>query len=249
MPSIFPVLLVGAGPGDPDLLTVKAARAIVSADVIIFDRLVSDSILELVPTSVERIFAGKTARNHHMPQDKINALLVEQANLGKNVVRLKGGDPFVFGRGGEEALHLAKHAIPFEIIPGITSSAGCASYAGIPLTHRGLSHGVRFVTGHTQDGLELDLNWKSLADPDTTLVIYMGLTHIKRIAIELIYAGLPGDHPTAALNMGTRPEQKIVKAPLSGIADKINEAQLSGATLIIIGRVVELSEELAWFKP
>ena len=186
MPPIFPVLLVGAGPGDPDLLTVKAARAIASADVIIFDRLVSDSILELIPASVERIFARKTARNHHVPQDKINAVLVEQANLGKNVVRLKGHDPFVFGRGGEEALHLAKHAIPFEIVPGITSSAGCASYAGIPLTHRGLSHGVRFVTGHTQDGSDLDLNWKSLADPDTTLVIYMGLTHIKRIAIELI---------------------------------------------------------------
>ena len=249
MPPTFPVLFVGAGPGDPDLLTVKAARAIASADVIIFDRLVSDSILELMPASVERIFAGKTAQNQHVPQDKINAVLVEQANLGKNIVRLKGGDPFVFGRGGEEALHLAKHAIPFEIVPGITSSAGCASYAGIPLTHRGLSHGVRFVTGHTQDGSDSDLNWKSLADPDTTLFIYMGLTHIKRIAIELISAGQPDDHPTAAINMGTRPEQKIVKAPLSGIADKIEETQLSGATLIVIGRVVELSEELGWFKP
>jgi len=242
-------MLVGAGPGDPDLLTVKAARAITQADVIVYDRLVSDAIMDMIPARIVRIFAGKTARNHHMPQDEINALLIELAGQGKKVVRLKGGDPFVFGRGGEEALHLARHAIAFEIVPGITSSAGCASYAGIPLTHRGLSHGVRFVTGHTQEGFDLDLNWQSLADPDTTLVIYMGLTNIRRIAKELIAAGMPATQPAAALNRGTRPDQKILKANLSTLPDKIAEANLSGATLIIIGRVVELSEELAWFKP
>jgi len=162
---------------------------------------------------------------------------------------LKGGYPFVFGRGGEEALHLAKNAIPFVIVPGITSSVGCAYYAGIPLTHRGLSHGVRFVTGHTQDGLNLGVNWKSLADPDTTLVIYMGLTHIKRIANELISAGLPHDHPTAAINMGKLAEQRVIKAYLSSISNKIDEAKLSGATLIIIGRVVNLSDKPSWFEP
>lgn len=249
MTLLHPVLLVGAGPGDPDLLTVKAARAISEADVIVYDLLVSPPILDLIPEPTERIFAGKRARDHHMPQSGINELLVTLARQNKKVVRLKGGDPFVFGRGGEEALYLARHAVPFEIVPGITSSAGCASYAGIPLTHRGLSHGVRFVTGHTEAGTELDLNWQSLADPDTTLVIYMGLTNINQISEKLIAAGLPSDTPAAALNMGTRPEQKILKTVLRELPDKIAAAKLSGATLIIIGLVVELSEELAWFNP
>ncbi len=242
-------MLVGAGPGDPDLLTLKAARVIAEADVVVYDLLVSKPILEMIPERAERIFAGKRARNHHMPQIDINDLLVRLARQSKKVVRLKGGDPFVFGRGGEEALYLARHAVPFEIVPGITSSAGCASYAGIPLTHRGLSHGVRFVTGHMEAGSKLDLNWQSLADPDTTLVIYMGLTNIKQISEELIAAGLPADTPAAALNMGTRPEQKTLKSVLHKLPQEIMDARLSGATLIIVGRVVELSEELAWFTP
>ena len=172
MTDIHPVYLVGAGPGDPDLLTVKAQRLMEEIDVVVFDKLVADPILELFPHWVEKIFAGKQASNHYMPQEKINNLLVDLANLGRKVMRLKGGDPFVFGRGGEEALHLAKHGIPFEVVPGITSSAGCAAYAGIPLTHRDFAHGVHFVTGHTQgpDGLALD--WENLADPETTLVIF-----------------------------------------------------------------------------
>ncbi|MEK9726298.1 MAG: uroporphyrinogen-III C-methyltransferase, partial [Rhodospirillaceae bacterium] len=190
MTIVSPVYLVGAGPGDPDLLTVKAHRLIQSVDVVIYDKLVAPAIIDLIPKGTTRIFAGKQARNHFMPQKEINKLLVDLARAGRRVMRLKGGDPFVFGRGGEEALHLAQAGIPFEVVPGITSSAGCAAYAGIPLTHRGLAHGVRFVTGHTQDKDGLELNWASLADPDTTLVSYMGLTNVREIAERLIGAGL-----------------------------------------------------------
>src|SRR5512144_1733095 len=153
-----PVHIVGAGPGDPELLTIKALRALRAADVVVFDKLVSAEILALIPAGATRIFAGKVARNHHMPQSDINALLVNLAKSGRRVVRLKGGDPFLFGRGGEEAQALARHGLPFVVVPGVTSASGCTAYAGIPLTHRGLAHGVRFVTGHTMDG-PLDLNW------------------------------------------------------------------------------------------
>ena len=244
-----PVMLVGAGPGDPELLTVKALRAVEAADVIVYDKLVSEPILALARKGTTLIFAGKQAKRHHMPQEETNALLVRLARAGRRVVRLKGGDPFVFGRGGEEALHLAAHGIPFEIVPGITSSAGCAAYAGIPLTHRGLAHGVRFVTGHTVDGETLNLNWHSLADPDTTLVVYMGLTHLTRIARNLVAYGLPADTPAAAINLGTRPEQRTVTAPLSKLAAAVDDAGLTGATLIVIGRVVGLAPQLQWFEP
>ena len=244
-----PVSIVGAGPGDPDLLTLKAARLIGEADVIVYDRLVSDAVLALAPSGTTRIFAGKTAHNHVMPQEDINALLVKLAHSGRKVVRLKGGDPFVFGRGGEEALHLALNGIPFEIVPGITSSAGCAAYAGIPLTHRGLAHGVRFVTGHTKDSGTLDLDWASLADAETTLVIYMGRTNVRRITRELIAAGLPASTPAAAINKGTTAEQSTLCTTLEGLADRVEEAELTGATLFVIGRVVDLAETLEWFVP
>ncbi len=244
---IVPVAIVGAGPGDPDLLTVKALRLLTTADVIVYDKLVSDAILDLVPAGTSRIFAGKQARNHHMPQPEINDLLVSLAQSLRRVVRLKGGDPFVFGRGGEDALHLAHHRIPFEIVPGITSSAGCAAYAGIPLTHRGLAHGVRFVTGHIQTDDALDLNWASLADPDTTLVVYMGLMNIGEITERLIAHGMPADLPAAALNLGTRPEQRTLITTLAELPNTTSAADLRGATLIIIGRVVSLANELQWF--
>ncbi len=243
------VYLVGAGPGDPDLLTVKALRLIQKADVVIYDRLVSDPILDLVSPEAERIFAGKRARDHYMPQDEINGLLVESAISGKIVVRLKGGDPFVFGRGGEEAVTLAEAGVRFEIVPGITSSAGCAAYAGIPLTHRDHAHSVRFVTGHTQHGDEPELNWSSLADPATTLVVYMGMTNAPIISTKLIEAGLDASTPAAAINMGTRPEQKVVLSTLSGLPQAIVDNALSGATLLVIGSVVNLADTIAWFAP
>ncbi|MBC8269867.1 MAG: uroporphyrinogen-III C-methyltransferase [Rhodospirillaceae bacterium] len=244
-----PVYIVGAGPGDPDLLTIKAARVLKAAEVVVFDRLVSEEILQLVPAGTTRIFAGKAARDHHMPQEEINELLVSLAKSGRKVVRLKGGDPFIFGRGSEESLYLAKNNIPFEIVPGITASAGCGSYAGIPLTHRGLATGVRFVTGHCRAGKHLDLNWQSLADPETTLVIYMGLINIARIRDELIKAGLPADTPAGAIERGTTAEQRTILTTLEELPACIEKASLKAPSLLIIGRVVQLAEELSWHIP
>jgi len=242
-----PVYIIGAGPGDPDLLTVKAARVLGEAEVVVYDRLVSDAILDLVPTGASRIFAGKAARDHFMPQDEINALLVSMANSGRRTVRLKGGDPFIFGRGSEEAVHLAQNGITFEIVPGITASAGCGAYAGIPLTHRGLATGVRFVTGHCRDGQHLDLNWKSLADPDTTLVIYMGLINVQKIADELIAAGLPATTPAAGIERGTTDAQRTVTTTLAELPACVERANLVAPSLLIIGRVVAMAGELSWF--
>lgn len=245
--KIQPVMLVGAGPGDPDLLTVKAHRLLSEVDVVVYDRLVSKSIMALIPATTERVFAGKRASNHYMPQDDINNTLVDLAKQGKRVMRLKGGDPFVFGRGGEEALHLVRNGVPFEVVPGITSSAGCAAYAGIPLTHRGLSHGVRFVTGHSKGDDPLELDWRSLADPDTTLVVYMGMANVAEIASKLISHGLKGETPVAVINMGTRPSQKTLITNLSELPACVANASIKGATLFVIGEVVTLAEELAWF--
>lgn len=246
--SVFPVMLVGAGPGDPDLLTIKAHRLMSEVDVVVYDRLVAKAIMALVPSGTERVFAGKRASNHYMPQEEINDLLVDLARQGKKVMRLKGGDPFVFGRGGEEALHLVKNGIPFEVVPGITSSAGCAAYAGIPLTHRGFAHGVRFVTGHTKGDEPLDLDWRSLADPDTTLVVYMGLTNVEPIADKLIENGMPPELPVAIINMGTRPSQRTLTTTLAELPATAQAAKIKGATLFVIGRVVSLSDELDWFQ-
>ena len=235
---IHPVMLVGAGPGDPDLLTMKAHRLLSEVDVIVYDRLVAKEILALIPKAVERVFAGKRA---------FNVLLTDLARTGKRVMRLKGGDPFVFGRGGEEALHLVQQGIPFEVVPGITSSAGCAAYAGIPLTHRGMAHGVRFVTGHTKGDEPLDLDWRSLADPNTTLVVYMGMTNVAEISAKLIEHGLDPATPAGVLNMGTRPNQKTLITTLAGLPSVVHDEAIKGATLFVIGRVVSLAKDLAWF--
>ncbi len=249
MGAFSTVYIVGAGPGDPELLTVKAARLLKECEVVVYDRLVSEEILDLLPHGTTTIFAGKAARDHHMPQEEINELLVNLSKNGRSVVRLKGGDPFIFGRGSEEALFLAKHNVPFEIVPGITASAGCGSYAGIPLTHRGMATGVRFVTGHCREGKHLDLNWKSLADKDTTLVIYMGLINIAKIRDELIKAGLPADTPAGAIERGTTNEQRTILTTLDELPASIEDASLKAPSLLIIGRVVELAEELSWYIP
>jgi uroporphyrin-III C-methyltransferase/precorrin-2 dehydrogenase/sirohydrochlorin ferrochelatase/uroporphyrin-III C-methyltransferase len=248
--TVHPVHLVGAGPGDPELLTLKALRVLQAADVVVYDKLVSEAILALIPAGAMRIFAGKVARNHHMPQPEINTLLVSLARSGRRVVRLKGGDPFLFGRGGEEAEALAGSGLAFVIIPGVTSASGCTAYAGIPLTHRGLAHGVRFVTGHTQDeNGALDLNWSSLADPDTTLVVYMGRTNVRQIADRLIAHGLPADTPAAAIIDGTRPEQETILTTLADLPERIAARGRTAPTLLVIGKVVALAEALAWLRP
>ena len=241
--SVTPaVFLVGAGPGDPDLLTVKAARLIEQADVLVYDRLVSDRIMAMVPPGVTRIFVGKESGRHPVPQDEINDLLVRLATAGRRVVRLKGGDPFIFGRGSEEALHLRRNGLSYQVVPGVTAAAGCSAATGIPLTHRGMATGVRFVTGHCQNDGSLDLNWASLADPDTTLVIYMGLANIGEIADRLIAAGLARDTPAAAIARGTSHDQKVVGSPLESLAATITEHDLASPVTIVIGRVAAFAD-------
>lgn len=241
------VILVGAGPGDPELLTLKALKAIQSADVVIHDRLVSAEIMALVPQKTEKIFAGKSCKDKAMTQEEINALLIKLSGEGKNVVRLKGGDPILFGRGGEEAQMLLENGIPFEIIPGITSAQGCAAIAGIPLTHRGLATGVRFFTGHRmtkeEAAGELELDWKGLADPDTTLVVYMGLANLAIICQKLIEHGLPSDFPAAAIQQGTMPGQRILRADLASLSQKVVDMEFVPPTLVIIGKVAGLLEK------
>lgn len=242
------VYLVGAGPGDPDLLTVKAQRILRETEVVVYDRLVSAEILELLPPGAKRIYVGKAAGRHHMTQDEINQLLVNLARSGRKIVRLKGGDPFIFGRGSEEAKYIRDHGFSFEVIPGITSAAGCSAYAGIPLTHRGLSTGVRIVTGHCRGDMPLDLNWASLADPDTTLVIYMGLGQLPEIAQKLMGAGLPGSTPAAVIENGTTLQQRRCIDTLAGLPERMRELDFRPPSLVIIGRVVTLAEELDWLE-
>ena len=239
------VYLVGAGPGDPELLTVKAQRLIGAADVVVYDRLVSADVLAMIPSGTARIFVGKATGCHTIVQDEINALLVKLARAGRTVVRLKGGDPFIFGRGSEEAEYLVSHGIHFEVVPGITAASGCASAAGIPLTHRGVATGVRFVTGHCRDDRELDLDWDSLADPQTTLVVYMGLANLARISSRLIAAGLAPDTPAAAIARGTTDAQRSCRTTLAEVATAVSAAGLEPPTLILIGRVVGLAEDWA----
>ncbi|MDX1975181.1 MAG: uroporphyrinogen-III C-methyltransferase [Rickettsiales bacterium] len=242
------VFIIGAGPGDPELLTLKAHRALMEADCVVYDRLVSEEIMEIIPPVAQRYFAGKSCKQKAMTQDEINSLLVTLAQQGKCIVRLKGGDPLLFGRGSEEALELIKHQIPFEIIPGITSAQGCAASVGIPLTHRGLATSVRFFTGHRMSAEdareELELNWQSLADPDTTLVVYMGLANLDVIATQLIKHGLSPDTPAAAIQEGTTSRQKSVVSNLAGIAAEVKNAAFEPPSLIIIGRVAALAKEL-----
>lgn len=242
------VYIVGAGPGDPDLLTVKALRLLGRAEVVVYDKLVSDEILALIPAGATRIFAGKVARNHHMPQEQINELLVNLARSSRVVVRLKGGDPFLFGRGGEEAAHLARHGIAFEIIPGITSASGCTAYAGIPLTHRGVAHGVQFVTGHAKEDEPLELDWRGLAAAETTLVIYMGRITARQICSQLIAHGLPPATPAAILVNGTRPNQHVTLTTLASLPDRVEAIECAVPTLLVVGEVVALAETLRWFS-
>jgi uroporphyrin-III C-methyltransferase/precorrin-2 dehydrogenase/sirohydrochlorin ferrochelatase/uroporphyrin-III C-methyltransferase len=236
------VFLIGAGPGDPELLTVKAVRLLGDADVVVYDRLVAPEILDFVPAGASRIYVGKAPGNHPLPQEEINDLLVTLARSGRTVARLKGGDPFVFGRGSEEAAHLAANGIPFEVVPGITAASGCAAAAGMPLTHRGLATGVRFVTGHCRDGGALD--WDCLADPDTTLVIYMGLSRMQSIAESLIGAGLAPSTPAAAVSAGTTPRQKVCRTTLENISSHVGRLGLAPPVLVYIGRVVEMMDVL-----
>jgi len=247
------ISLVGAGPGDPELLTLKALRAIENADAVVYDRLVSNAVLALIPHGCPRFFAGKSCKEKAMTQEEINELLIMLAREGKHAVRLKGGDPLLFGRGGEEALELAKHHINFEIIPGITSAQGCAAYAGIPLTHRGLATGVRFLTGHrvTAEDIDnpLDLNWQSLADPDTTLVVYMGLANLGVIAEKLTGHGLSATTPAAAIAHGTTPKQQVILSTLKDLEAAVAKAKLEPPTLVVIGKVAALAGELRWFTP
>lgn len=246
-PSAPFVYITGAGPGDVDLLTIKTHRLLTEiADVVVYDRLIGEAILDLIPPHTQRIYAGKSCRTHHMTQDEINACLVEQAQAGKVVVRLKGGDPFIFGRGGEEAEYLQQHHIPFEIVPGVSAADGCCAYQGIPLTHRGLATGVRFITGHQQKGQPIELDWKSLADPHTTLVIYMGLTRLEDIAVNLIKHGLDADTPAAAIERGTLVDEKVCITTLQKLYDETQSQQFKAPTLIIIGKVVGLSSTLSW---
>jgi uroporphyrin-III C-methyltransferase len=245
-PSVGRVFLVGAGPGDPDLLTLRAARLLARADVLVYDHLVGDGVLELVNTHAERIYVGKERSNHSMAQAEINALLVQHARLGRQVVRLKGGDPFVFGRGGEELQVLAAEGIPFEVVPGVTAACGVASYAGIPLTHRDYAQSCLFVTGHLKDG-SCNLDWPALARPRQTVVIYMGLNGLADICAQLIAHGVAASMPAAVVQQGTTLDQRVVAATLADLHLRVTEAGLQSPCLIIVGEVVRLHDQLAWF--
>jgi uroporphyrin-III C-methyltransferase len=232
------VHLVGAGPGDPDLLTVGALRLLQEADVVVYDRLVSSQIMALVSPMAGRIAVGKAPGAHTVPQDKINRILIEQARLGHKVVRLKGGDPLVFGRGSEEGLALRAAGIAVEYTPGITAAQGIAAATGVPLTHRGLASGVRYVTGHRAKDAPLELDWAGLADPDTTVVVYMGAANMVQIADQLIAHGLPPETPVMAVSCGTTPQEQRVVSNLAEISSKVQ--LLPAPLLFVIGKVVSL---------
>ena len=242
------VYLVGCGPGDPELLTLRAYRLMQGADVALYDHLVSDEVMALLPATVERIFVGKERDRHTMPQQAINDLLVRHARDGKRVLRLKGGDPFIFGRGGEEIDTLAGEGVPFEVVPGITAALGVASYAGIPLTHRDHAQSCLFVTGHRkEDGFEMD--WHALTRPRQTVVVYMGLLGLPALCDGLIAHGMPADTPAAVIQQGTTRDQRVVTGTLATLARQVAAAKLTPPTLMIVGDVVRLREKLAWFRP
>ena len=242
------VSLVGAGPGDPDLLTLRALRAIQEADVIVHDRLASSEILNMARADVERIHAGKARSQHTLPQEDINALLVKLAREGKRVVRLKGGDPFIFGRGGEEIETLMTEGIAFQVVPGVTAASGCAAYAGIPLTHRDFAQSVTFVTGHTREGVLGDIDWARLARPGQTLVVYMGLHGLPQIRDALLAHGCPPGMPAAIVEHGTTPRQRVVTGDLGTLYEQAVKDEIESPALIIVGEVVRLHDKLAWFQ-
>lgn len=239
------VILVGSGPGDPDLLTIKALRLLQQAEVVVHDRLVSDEIIALIHPDAECFFVGKQAGYHCVPQSGINDLLVKLALQGKQVIRLKGGDPFIFGRGGEELEALLPFNIPFEVVPGITAASGCAAYAGIPLTHRDYTQGVQFITGHLKDDAH-QLDWALLGKSTNTLVFYMGLTQSSGIASNLIEHGMDADMPVAIVEKGTSKQQRTLKGSLKDLGDLA--AQAESPSLIIIGGVTQLASKLDWFS-
>ncbi|MBC3372945.1 uroporphyrinogen-III C-methyltransferase [Pseudomonas sp. SWRI92] len=234
------VALVGAGPGDPGLLTLRAWSLLMQADAVVYDRLISQQLLGLVPLTCARHYVGKAAGCHSLPQAQINELLADLADQGQRVVRLKGGDPFIFGRGAEELEYLLFRGIDCQVVPGITAAAGCSAYAGIPLTHRDLVNSCRFITGHLQREGELDLPWRSLADDSQTLVFYMGLSNLGLIAERLVEAGLPADTPAALISNGTRPDQQVLRGTLSHLPEMARGCAEGLPTLTVIGKVVGL---------
>lgn len=241
------VFLIGAGPGDPDLLTVKAYRLLQQAEVVLYDRLVSEAIMALVPETCEKIYVGKRRADHSVPQEGINQLLVKHAQRGKQVVRLKGGDPFIFGRGGEEIETLSEAGVAFEVVPGISAANGCSAYSGIPLTHRDYAQSVQFVTGQLKDG-SIDLNWSELISDGKTLVFYMGLKSLPVICQQLIKHGMAAGMPVALVEKGTTPEQRVHIATLTSMPELLERNTIASPSLFIVGKVVGLAEKLAWFK-
>ncbi|MES0826487.1 uroporphyrinogen-III C-methyltransferase [Ruegeria sp. SCP11] len=237
------VFLIGAGPGDPELMTLRALRMLQEADVVVYDRLVSADILDLHADNARLIPVGKAPKCHTVPQDRINEILLEEARAGHTVARLKGGDPMIFGRGSEEAAYLMAHDIAVEYAPGITAAQGASCSTGVPLTHRGLATSVQYVTGHRQADKVLDLDWKRLADPETTLVVYMGVANIGQIAMGLMTENLPGSTPVLAVGKATTPDERRLVSRLDQLATDVRDANLKAPTLFIIGKVVSLYAE------